>query len=144
MKSEKAFVGGTIVEVHCKVLPEKLFASPSTHAVPVPQPSPESEVLYNYICVLCLKTLWVFEFYFTVCGFSLYLCWLSLGLSGTEALCVCSTLTLSKCRTSQRRGETLTPGALPCGATWGGSLTFVSLPSLVWPLLFLALVTMHF
>ena len=44
MKFEKAFVGGTIVEVHWKVLPVKLFAAPSTLPPPIPQPSPKSEV----------------------------------------------------------------------------------------------------
>ena len=53
MKFEKAFVGGTIVEVHWKVLPGKLAAPPSTLPPPIPQPSLKGEVCSDYICILC-------------------------------------------------------------------------------------------
>jgi len=53
VKFEKAFVGGTIVEVHWKVLPGKLAAPPSTLPPPIPQPSLKGEVCSDYICILC-------------------------------------------------------------------------------------------
>lgn len=52
MKFEKAFVGGTIVEVRWKVLPGELSAPPSALLPPVPQPSPQGQVYYNCISIL--------------------------------------------------------------------------------------------
>lgn len=148
VKFEKAFVGGTIVEVHWKVLPVKLFATPSTLPLPFPShllKARFSITMFAFYTLQCLKILWVFEFYFTFCGFSLYLYWLSLGVSGTKVLCVCSTLILGKCYTSQRREEMLMHSVVFCSANGGiDRLMFISIPSMVWPLLFLAVVTMYF
>lgn len=79
MKFEKAFVGGTIVEVHWKALPVKLFAPPSLSLLPFPSHllrARFSITVFAFYALQCLKILWVFEFYFTARGFSLYLCWL--------------------------------------------------------------------
>lgn len=89
MKFEKAFVGGTIVEVaassetSCPTLcspalfPSRLLQARFTITI------------FAFYALQYLNILPVFEFYFTVRGFSLCLCWLSLGVPGAEVLCVC-------------------------------------------------------
>ena len=99
--------------------------------------------IFAFYALQCLKILWVFEFYFTIRDFSLCLRWLSLGVSGTEVLRVCFISMPGECYPSQRREETLMPGVLSCGTKWSDSLMFLSLPSSVRPLVFLAVVAMY-
>lgn len=146
MKFEKAFVGGTIVEVHWKALPVKLFAPPSLSLLPFPSHllrARFSITVFAFYALQCLKILWVFEFYFTARGFSLYLYWLPLGVSGTKVPRVCFTLVPGECYTSQHREEMLMHGVLSCSAKQTNSPMFISIPSLVWPLLFLAVVIVY-
>lgn len=91
-----------------------------------------------------LKTLWAFGFYFTVCDCSFYLCCLLLGVPETTMLSVFFTWILGEGYASLCREDVLVRGVSACDANWSDSLMLISAPCVVWPLLFLAVVTISF
>lgn len=136
MKFEKAFVGGTIVEVHWKVLPVKLSAPPSALPPPIPQPSPKKPglVLLYLHFTLCnvLKfygslnfILQFVAFHFVCTGYHLEF----LVLKYEACLLYLDTGTMLY--RPVQRGNAV-HGVFCCSAKWKDSLMFISIPSLVW------------
>lgn len=124
-----------------------LFSPPSTLPPPIPSHLLKARVSitrFAFYTLQYLKTLWAFGFYFTVCACSFYLCCLLLGVPETTILSVFFTRVLGECCASLCREDVLVRGVSACDANRSDSLMLVSAPSAVWPLLFLAVVTMSF
>lgn len=120
-----AFVGGTIVRYTGKCFQGNFFSPPSTFLPPIPSQLLKVRVSitrFAFDTLQYLKILWVFGFYFTVCGCSFCLCCLLLGVPGSTTPSVCFTWVPGECCASLCREDVLVHGVPVCDADWSDSL----------------------